>query len=56
MPNFAGVTPNCAVSAASRTSQATASWQPPPMQAPRIAATVGYGNDASAASAAMLVS
>lgn len=52
MPSLAGVTPKDAPSSANRRSQAAANWLPPPTQYPRITASVGRGNAASASSAA----
>src|SRR5215207_1769115 len=54
MPTFAGVTPKTAVGSAKRRSQAAAISTPPPMQWPRIIATVGFGKSLRAACAARL--
>src|SRR3954451_2839192 len=54
MPTLAGVTPKTPVGSVNRRSQEAASSTPPPMQCPRIAATVGCGKDRSAAWAARL--
>ena len=42
MPSFAAGMPNCALSAAMRRSQASATPTPPPMQKPWIMAMVGF--------------
>jgi hypothetical protein len=54
MPTLAGVTPKTAVGSANRRSHEAAISTPPPMQWPRIIATVGFGNSRSAACAARL--